>query len=244
MSSFPGLAGSTLHIWPSPSAVKEHNEMFVCLRSMSSTPQPPVSFLQATDVPCAIPLKLLRTTLCSVFSAGEKPHNSANTAWEPVHSCRLFRMFVPSIMHESQWDVREEAVVINIDRRHDYEFVTQTGRSCLGLFFLKEYRKGQTVPSSFAGQSIDLIKEDDGGSNGPCFPKHLRAASATTEEAKTGQMFNGIDESSETQTWRGNTAVINPRNHTAGRPLGRQNWTRQGSTIQLRNTMIRKDFGV
>jgi len=30
------------------------------------------------------------------------------------------------------------------------------------------------VPSSFAGEGVDLVEEDDGGSDGPRLPKHLR----------------------------------------------------------------------
>lgn len=138
-SSSRRLAGSKLQIWPSPFAAKEHNEMFVCLRSMSSVthPPPPGLFPSSHRCYCAIPLKLLQTTLCSVFSAGQRPHNFANTAWEAVHSCWLFWMFVPSIMHESQRDYADGgcSYTINTDHQGHYEFVTPVRRSCFSRLF-------------------------------------------------------------------------------------------------------------
>lgn len=48
---------------------------------------------------------------------------------------------------------------------------------------------GHTVPSSLAGESIDLVKEDDGGSDGPRLPKHLQP-SATIGKREAGRAFN------------------------------------------------------
>lgn len=46
-----------------------------------------------------------------------------------------------------------------------------------------------TLPSSFAGESVDLVKEDDGGSDDPRLPKHLQA-SATIEKREADQTLN------------------------------------------------------
>lgn len=37
----------------------------------------------------------------------------------------------------------------------------------------------QALPSSLAGQGVDLVEEDDGRSHGPRLPKHLRVPRAT-----------------------------------------------------------------
>lgn len=52
---------------------------------------------------------------------------------------------------------------------------------------LKRWHLFSAVPSSLAGESVDLIEEDDGRSDGPRLPKHLRAAPATIggEENRT-----------------------------------------------------------
>lgn len=52
------------------------------------------------------------------------------------------------------------------------------------LYFVVNFKKEHGVPSSLAGKSIDLIKEDDGGSDGPRLPKHLQPASATIEQRR------------------------------------------------------------
>lgn len=51
----------------------------------------------------------------------------------------------------------------------------------VGTVFSLGVTVSRTVPSSFAGESVDLIKKDDGGSDGPRLPKHLQV-SATMEK--------------------------------------------------------------
>lgn len=42
------------------------------------------------------------------------------------------------------------------------------------------------APSSFTGESVDLVEEDDGGSDGPRLPKHLH----TSHNRKEGSRAN------------------------------------------------------
>lgn len=59
------------------------------------------------------------------------------------------------------------------------------------VFFFFYFKKEHGVPSSLAGKSIDLIKEDDGGSDGPRLPKHLQPASATIEQRRRREEGKG-----------------------------------------------------
>lgn len=72
------------------------------------------------------------------------------------------------------------------------------------------------VPSSFAGESVDLVEEDDGGSDGPRPPKHLRV-SATIE--KGGKHLTGTHDSSWVHTCTGNAAVINAAGYMMVHPF-------------------------
>lgn len=117
-----------------------------CLCASGPCPLPPnpqsLSFKpQMFPVPSHWNSSGQHSVLCSLLV---KSHTTLQTLHgnRCIHADCFGCLFLLSCMNHSEMsEERGGSRIINIDRRHDYEFVTQTGRSCLRLFFLKEYRE-------------------------------------------------------------------------------------------------------
>lgn len=137
---------------PSPSAADGHNEVIVRLRFVSSAPHPP-------PLPISLPVLLPLSHRCSQCHPTDTPLEKT-----------VYCVF--------QWRAGWEGAGLRPSRT-PWEMSGQPD-SCSGMFFESFFLMCRccrtqigTLPSSLAGQGINLVEEDDGRSHGPRFPKHL-----------------------------------------------------------------------
>lgn len=203
-----------------------HNEVFVRLRPVSSVRPPslplvlfPLSHRCSQCHPTKAPPD--KTVFCvhREWKAAEVWGDTTRTEWLAwiVQSCRLPGMFALTLIWinceicgGSKIKAGElKPTTVMIVHHHDWTRNEQSrGGKGGGDYYVRRLWKEHTVPSSFTCESINLVKEDDGGSDGPRLPKHLRAASATIEKRKTGQMFNRTCESLPTRSAHKHTEEI------------------------------------
>lgn len=149
--------GSWLHaahsaFQASPSAADGHNEVIVRLRFVSSAQHPP-------PLPISLPARFPLSHRCSQCHPTETPMEK-------------------TVLCVFQRRAGQDGVGLGASRT-PWEMSGRPG-SCSGMFFKRVFylepsrrRQTGTLPSSLAGQGVDLVEEDDGRSHGPRLPKHL-----------------------------------------------------------------------